>query len=207
MSKGTRTRQHIVAKAAAIFNTHGVSAAPISAILKAANIEKGGLYNHFPSKDALALAAFDYAVECVAERFAAAIVGRTRAIEQLHALVEVFQSYLDDPPLAGGCPVLNTAVEADDTMPPLRERAQDAMTSWHRLIGKIIKRGISSGELRADIDPYQAATILTASLEGAVMLSRLYGDRVYLDRVAAHLQQYICTFRAPESALHKEPPA
>jgi hypothetical protein len=36
----------------------------------------------------------------------------------------------DDPPVAGGCPVLNTAVEADDSHLGLKERAREAMSGW-----------------------------------------------------------------------------
>ena len=48
------------------------------------------------------------------------------------------RAYLDDPSVPGGCPILNTAVEADDTYPALRERAQAAMTNWHKLIGATV---------------------------------------------------------------------
>jgi hypothetical protein len=75
------------------------------------------------------------------------------------------------------------------------------MTLWHRLIGRIVKDGIALGTLAADTDPYALAALLTSSLEGALMLSRLYEDPAYTDRVVDHLVAHVETLRAtPEEA-------
>jgi TetR/AcrR family transcriptional regulator, transcriptional repressor for nem operon len=195
MAKGAQTRQRIVERAAPIFNTLGYSGASLAALIDATGLEKGGIYNHFASKEALALAAFDYAVEEIGRRYLEAARSRRTAAGKLLALVEVFTEQLDAPWLPGGCPVGNTAIEADDTSPALRERARAAMTNWHRLIGSTVKHGVRSGELAPHADPYAVATILTATLEGALMLSRLYDDRAYMERAVAHLSAYIRTLQ------------
>ncbi len=197
MGKGERTRRRIVERAAAVFNTQGFSGASMGALTEAAGIEKGGLYNHFASKEQLALEAFDYAAGLIAQRFQDAIAGKAGALDRLLAIVGVFARAMDDPPLPGGCPVVNTAVEADDTLPALRERARAAMTSWHRLIGSIVKAGVASGELRPEADPYTVASLLTATLEGALLLSRLYDDPAHLRRAADHLSGYLRSLAAP----------
>lgn len=193
MAKGKETRRHIVARAAPVFNTHGYSGTSMSELLKATGLEKGGIYNHFASKEALALAAFDYAIEQSAERFQIALADKAHARERLLAIVESFARYVDDPPIPGGCPIINTAVEADDTVEPLRLRAQSAMTDLQKLIGSTVKRGVQAAELRADADPYRVAAIITALIEGAVVISRLYGDRTYVEHAVAHLADYIDT--------------
>jgi len=48
------------------------------------------------------------------ERFEAALASREGAVERLFAIVDVLGCLADDPPVAGGCPILNTAVESDD---------------------------------------------------------------------------------------------
>ncbi|NTU83365.1 MAG: TetR/AcrR family transcriptional regulator, partial [Chloroflexales bacterium] len=65
MAKGEQTKQRIVAQAASVFNTLGYSGTSMRDLTRATGLEKGGIYNHFPSKEALALAAFDYAVGVV----------------------------------------------------------------------------------------------------------------------------------------------
>lgn len=191
MSKGARTRQHIIAQAAEVFNTHGFAGTSMGALTRATGLEKGGLYNHFSSKEALAMAAFDYAVSLIGQRFLEAIAAQPHAPDQLRAIAQVFQSHIDYPLFSGGCPVLNTAIETDDSTSALRERAQTAMTTWHRLIGSIVKRGREQGELRPETDPYMVATILTSTLEGALMLSRLYDDPAYMQRAITHISTYI----------------
>jgi TetR/AcrR family transcriptional regulator, transcriptional repressor for nem operon len=191
MRKGERTRQMIVERAAPVFNIHGYFGASMSDLIRETQIGKGGIYNHFESKEALAVEAFDFAVELVRERFRIALVGQGRAVERLLAIVGVFRSMIDDPPLPGGCPVLNTAIEADDTNPPLRERAKQVMDEWQELIIRVARKGIHTGELRPDVDPEALATVITATLEGAVMLSKLYRDSIHMRRAVDHLTVHI----------------
>ena len=191
MSKGEQTRQRIIARAAPVFNVHGFAGTSMGQLTQATGLEKGGIYNHFASKEALALEAFDYAVGLTAQRFGQALVGKEHAVDRLLAIIGVLQHYVDNPSLPGGCPILNTAIEADDAYPPLRQRAQAAMTDWHKLIGKTVKTGVQRGELRPDVDPRVVASVLTATMEGALMLSKLYDDPVYMHRAVDHLTWYI----------------
>src|SRR5690606_1345229 len=94
MGKGEQTRQRIVARAAPVFNTHGYSGTSMAELTRATGLEKGGIYNHFASKEALAIAAFDYAVQVVAERFATALAGKEGAIERLRAIIDSFADYI-----------------------------------------------------------------------------------------------------------------
>jgi TetR/AcrR family transcriptional regulator, transcriptional repressor for nem operon len=194
MSKGDTTKQRIVAQDAEVFNTRGFFGTSMGDLTRATGLEKGGIYNHFPSKEALALAAFEHAVGLMGHRFAEAMSKEQHAIRRLEAMISIFAETAERPPVRGGCPVLNTAIEADDTSPTFLERAREAMTSWHRLIGKTIKEGKHAGEIRADCDPYEVATIITAMAEGAIMLSKLYDDRIYMERAAAHLILYVRSF-------------
>ena len=114
MTKGERTRQLIVERAMPLFNTRGFSGASLNDLIRETGLEKGGIYNHFHSKEEIALAAFDHAVGLVAQRFGEAIGGKERALDRLLAIVDVFRDLAADQPLVGGCPVLNTAIEADD---------------------------------------------------------------------------------------------
>jgi len=93
---------------------------------------------------------------------------------------------------------MNTAIEADDTHPELRDRARQSMTLWHRLVGRIVKDGKAAGSLPDDIDPYALASTITASLEGALMLSRLYDDHAHMDRVVDHLVDHVSSLRVKE---------
>jgi len=156
-------------------------------------LEKGGIYNHFDSKEQLALEAFDYAISLVKQRTRATLSGKTHAVDRLLGVISVFKDMVEDPPLVGGCPILNTAIEADDAQPALRERARMAMDSWRETIHRIVAKGIARQEIRPNVDADILASLLISSLEGAIMMSKLYDDSVHIHRVADYLTQYIKT--------------
>jgi len=195
-TKGAKTRRRIVELAAPVFNRQGYVGASMRDLIDATGLEKGGIYNHFGSKEQLALEAYDYAMSRVTNALARSQDDATDAVDRLTRMIRAFGRFARKPAIAGGCPIMNTAIEADDGNPELRDRARESMTLWHRLIGRIVKDGIALGTLSADTDPYALAALLTASLEGALMLSRLYGDPAYTDRVVDHLVAYVETLRA-----------
>lgn len=193
MSKGEQTREMILARAAQLFSRQGYFGSSLSDIMYETGLEKGGIYNHFASKEQLALEAFDYAVDLVGQRTRLALAGKVNAIERLQAIITVFQWLLEDPALAGGCPILNTAIEADDAQPALRDRARNAMDNWRATIHRIVQKGIARQEIRPEVDADALATLLIATLEGAIMLSKLYGDAVHMRCAVDHLTSYIDT--------------
>ena len=189
MRKGERTREWIVARAAEVFNVRGVGGAAISDIMAATNLKKGGIYNHFASKEELALASFDHAAALIERRFAD--VWREEGIAALLAYVETFRGYVRQPPLPGGCPLLNTAIDSDDTDPALRERAQHLAARLRQRLRRATIEAQQRGEARRDVDADALATVILATLEGGVMLSKLDGDLRHLERAADHLVEHI----------------
>jgi AcrR family transcriptional regulator len=161
--------------------------------MRETGLEKGGIYNHFSSKEQLAVEAFDYAYGLVQQRMRQALAGKFNAGERLVAIISVFRGIIEDPPVSGGCPLLNTAVEADDANEILRDRARTAMDNLRTTIHRVVSKGIERQELRPNIDADEVASILIATLEGAIMLSNLYKDPVHMRRAAAHIVNYIET--------------
>jgi AcrR family transcriptional regulator len=195
LTKGERTRRRIVERAAVLFNTRGVAGASMADVSDAAGLEKGGVYNHFASKDALALAAFDYAAALVLDRIEAAVAAHPDGWSQLLAVLDVYRNVVEKPMLAGGCPLLNTAVEADDTSPPLRARARAALERWRAVITSALERAVAEGDVRP-LDAEALATLMISAIEGGVMLARVYRDGAHIARVAAELVRYLETYRA-----------
>ena len=198
-TKGERTRRRIVESAAAVFNTRGYFGSSMSDLVRETGLKKGGIYNHFGSKEELALEAFEFSTGIMRRRFASALEGQEGALERLFAVVDVLGGLAEDPPVAGGCPILNTAVESDDAHPVLKERAREAMDGWLRLVGSLIKEGIRTGELRPDAAPRETASVVVATLEGAVMLSRLHNDPAHMRRAVDHLKRHLESLARPRT--------
>jgi len=192
MSKGERTKARIIQRVAPLFNERGYFGTSLSDIMSATELQKGGIYRHFGSKDELALAAFDFAFGRLSERYAAVIRRHAHTVDRLLALIAVHGDLLDDPYLAGGCPVLNTATESDDAHPALHERARKAMDIWRETLRTTVEKGVARGEMK-EVDADEVASVVIATLEGAVMLSKLYGNAIYLRRAVKHLQDYVKT--------------
>jgi len=144
MSKGEQTRERILARSAQLFNRQGYFGSSLADIMRETGLEKGGIYNHFSSKEQLAVEAFDYAYELVQQRVRQALAGKLHARERLLALVTVFQGIVEDPPVIGGCPVLNTAIDANDANDALRDRARTAMDDLRSTIHRIVSKGIAT---------------------------------------------------------------
>lgn len=191
MSKAQQTKAHIVEQAAALFNQQGYAGASMADLMRVTGLQKGGIYNHFRSKDELALAAFDFAVDRIQQRFRGALRGKRHAVDRLLAMLTVYEDFIEQPPLRGGCPLLNTAVDSDDAHPALRSRTQQAMDSWRSLIERIVAKGVARRELHPTADPETVASVVIATIEGGIMLSKLYDDPAHLDRALNHLATYV----------------
>ena len=66
--------------------------------------------------------------------------------------------------------------------------------AWDELQGYIcrtVEKGMARQELNEDLDAQDVAAILLSTLEGALMMSKLYGDSSYMKRAVAHLGKYI----------------
>ena len=192
VSKGEATRRRVIERVAPVFNERGYFGASLRDVMAATGLEKGGIYNHFRSKEELAAAAFAYNVERMGERIRAALADHRDAGARLHAVLGVYREFAVDPPFRGGCPILNAAVETDDTNPTLRDRVRVAMDELRLdTIARILSRGIERGEVRAGVDVDAAATVIVAGLEGALMLTQLYRDPQYMTQTATHLESYV----------------
>ncbi|WP_421764098.1 TetR/AcrR family transcriptional regulator [Ekhidna sp.] len=171
-----QTRQLIIDKALPIFNTKGYNAASISDITNATGITKGAIYGNFKNKDEVATAAFERGVEIVAGEISKRIRTQNTAPKKLNAIVDFYEEYLKEPPIPGGCPVLNSSIEADDSLPFLRSKVIRSIALLKDSLMKIVNRGIIEGQVKKDVDAEEFANFLYAIVEGAISVSRIEGD-------------------------------
>ncbi|MBA3859195.1 MAG: TetR/AcrR family transcriptional regulator [Cyanobacteria bacterium PR.3.49] len=195
MGKGKVTRDMILGKAAALFNSRGYFGASMSDVMSATGLEKGGIYNHFLSKDQLALEAFDYAFETASAIFKEKIAEHDKAIDKLIAFVDCFKNTASDPPIPGGCPLLNSAVESDDGHPEMKLRVMKAMDAVLATAEALVRKSIEEGDIEPEANPQAIARSFVAGLEGAIMLTRLYSDTQYMESVASGILNQIETLR------------
>ena len=199
MRKGEQTRQEIIRKAAPIFNQRGYDGAALSDLMQATGLEKGGIYRHFESKEQLAGEAFDYAWKLAVDTRFEGTQDLKNSVDRLKLLVRNFRNRRAGL-VPGGCPLLNTAIDADDAHPPLRKKARRALGYWLGRLESIAEEGKRKGEIRPGIDPEELATLIVNGLEGGLMVSRLQRKENALDLACRHLEEYLETnIRGKES--------
>src|SRR6202046_1207812 len=189
MTKGELTRKRIIAAAAPIFNQHGYEGSSLNALMEATGLKKGGIYRHFASKEELAAEAFDYTWDAAWKGRFLDLDEQANGLDKLKKLIANFIDYR--PPIAGGCPVLNTAVDADNGNPVLRAHVAKALRSWLTRLQTFVNQAQARGETQPGVDPQTVATLIVASLEGALMMSRIQRNDEALRRIRAHLNRYL----------------
>ena len=170
MSKGEQTRQMIIERSAPIFNKKGIAATAMSDIMDATNLSKGSLYVHFDNKDILAEAAVDHTMHLLEQKVQVAINRVDHPKEKLFAYLDAFRNPLN-PPVPGGCPMLNFGMEADDQNQVVLEKVAAVVNRSQQLIVDIIAQGIRQGVFKAHWNYKEFATLLFAMIEGGIFIT------------------------------------
>jgi TetR/AcrR family transcriptional repressor of nem operon len=191
VGKAEETKQAIIEKAAVMFNKNGYQRTSISTLTKALGLTKGAIYGNFTGKDELAVEAFRYSIGQVYERILPRLEPHEGALNKLRALAESFVDFFEETEKAGGCPILNTAVDSDDAHPRLLREVRKAMTDWEVNLVKLVDAGKSSGEIRPDADAGAFAANFIALIEGGVLLAKTVGNIKYLKHSIAAIDLLI----------------
>jgi len=196
LSKADRTRQYIIETTAGIFNTKGYAGTSMSDITEATGLTKGSIYGNFGNKEDVALAVFDYNYAKVS----AIIQQRIRAAKTFHDKLMVYAQVYDQYTRSnlfpqGGCPILNTAVEADDTNSLLKDRAAQAIQKWKRSVQNLIQGGVDAGEFKEGLDIPRLALSIIAMLEGGIMISKVTNSQACLDKIMTTVELMIAEMK------------
>jgi len=204
MRKGERTKQEIIRKSAPIFNEKGYDGAALSDLMRATGLEKGGIYRHFDSKEQLAAEAFDYAWKVALDTRFEGTQEISNTVDRLKRIVWNFGDQRSGL-VPGGCPLLNTAIDADDGNTKLRAKALAALRSWLRRLQSVIEEGKRRGEILRGVDSSELGTLIISTLEGSLMVSRLRRKDDARDLASRHLVEYLETnVRAKESKMRAD---
>jgi AcrR family transcriptional regulator len=191
MTKSEQTRAFIIEKTAPIFNRKGYAGTSLSDMTEVTNLTKGSIYGNFTNKDEVAFAAFDYNLNRVNSILNQEVSRFKSAREKLLVYGKVYTDFSDYPFPSGGCPVLNTAIESDDTHPELRKKVIRAIHSWKKNLVSIIEKGKETGEFGKQIPAEQTALTILALIEGGIMIARVTGKAAYRTAIMDSLIKYI----------------
>jgi len=189
LSKAERTRQYIIEATAPVFNKKGYAGTSLSDLTEATGLTKGSIYGNFENKEEVALAVFDFNTCRVSDM----VEQQMKAADTYYEKLMVYSRVYNDDRLAahGGCAILNTAVEADDTNEALKIKAAQAILRWKKNIVTLINGGIADEEFKADINPEENALAIIALIEGGVMISKVTDSSSSLQQVLRAVENLI----------------
>jgi TetR/AcrR family transcriptional regulator, transcriptional repressor for nem operon len=191
VTKAERTRQYIIETTAPLFNTKGYEGTSLSDLMDATGLTKGSLYGNFKDKEEISAEAFRYSIGKVKDLVKKELEDVLTYKKQLIALLDFYSRYVFDPPIPGGCPLLNTAIEADDYHTSLRKVVAKELLSTIDFISSLIKKGIAAGEFKKNIKPNELAYTFFCSVEGALMFARVERSREPMDIIVRHCKNIL----------------
>lgn len=179
LTKGERTRAHIVATAASLFwrrNFHGVS---VDQVAEAAKVNKATIYRYFADKNDIALAVTRLNGEMSLDMvFAGTFADFSRPDARLAAIYrQVYcaqaQTHSDEGDVYG-CPVVGLALELGQEIPQLRKEANKVFEQVEAMLTQIARDAYETKGISAD--PASLGRTLTQLLHGAFASARLAAD-------------------------------
>lgn len=196
ISKADRTKQFIIEKIAPIFNCKGYACTSLNDMIAATGLTKGSIYGNFESKDEVALAVFDYNFQLVVTHIRSKMETRNSIVEKLLVYPETYRNYLQLPFLQHGCPVMNTAIEADGTHPQLKAKAANAIQFWRSSMERQLNEGMASGEIKSDSNTNEICTVIISLIQGGVMQTKVTGNTIALNSGMDYLVRFIQNLKA-----------
>ena len=194
-SKSERTRNFIIQKTATIFNTKGYAGTAISDLTSATSLTKGSIYGNFENKDEIALAAFEYNLSQITQEFSAGMENASTTVDKLLVYPRTYRTIYKHIMNSGGCPILNTLVEADDTHPALVAAAIAAIKRWKRGITRLIEGGIQKKELLKSLDAEKYAENMISLFEGGGILAKATGQDSYMLHALDQVEEMILSMK------------
>ena len=191
MTKADRTRRHILEKTAPLFNSKGFHGTSLSELTAVTGLTKGALYGNFQDKDEIAVEAFQYAIGKVKEQVRQELHNASTCKERLLLLLSFYSKYVFNPPVPGGCPLLNTAIEVDDHRTSMRRIVVKELHFTINFIQNLIEQGIGKNEFRSDTEPAEIAYTIFCAIEGALMFSRVERSREPMDIIVRHCKKIL----------------
>ncbi len=177
-------KERMLATAAELLQRQGYHGTGLAEVLAESGAPRGSMYFHFPGgKEQLACEA----LRASGQRWKSRIAEIVEEVKDPVLVIERVCAMLGDELEASGyrlgCPVATVALEASTDSEPIRQTCADHFADWETIVAQHLEgHGVSAEAAKI------AATVTLASIEGALLLARVYKSRLPLERVSRALQ-------------------
>jgi TetR/AcrR family transcriptional repressor of nem operon len=193
---GRSTREAILAAATRLIHVHGYNHTTLDDVLRESGVGKGNFYYHFKSKEELGYAILDQIIASFLERtldpcFSDATA---RPLAQIRCFLERVLEAQRARNCVGGCPLGNLAAELSDVHEGFRTRLAGVFGAWQTRLTGALDTARRRGEVVEACRPDAVAHFLVASLEGAILLTKLTKDISVMEQCVTELGRYLSLY-------------
>ncbi|MDM8524167.1 TetR/AcrR family transcriptional regulator [Desulfococcaceae bacterium HSG8] len=186
-------KEKIIHESLKLFSLKGFLSTSLHDILKAADVSKGGFYNHFESKEVLFFDVLDEARRIWRQKNLEGLDRIEKPIGKIRKLLENFRdNYLKDSEnFPGGCVFVTLSVELNDQRPHLSDEINKGFKGLKNMIRRLLDQGKESGELGDHVNTNAVTEMIFAGLLGASVIYGAEKSGSSLDKTINSLIDYI----------------
>ena len=173
-------REQIVDAAMEQFHERGFNGCAVKDITNAAAVPKGSFYNHFDSKESLALEVLRrYEADCAMQSLSDTSI---EPVLRLRTFFGSLSQTLERFGYARGCLFGNFGTEMADHSHPIREQVESGLTRWATAVAAPLREAQANGSLRPGCsDPDLLGRFIVDAWQGAVLRAKVAQNRAPLD--------------------------
>jgi TetR/AcrR family transcriptional repressor of nem operon len=194
--EGRPTRDAILEAASRLIHVHGYNHTSLDDVLRESGVGKGNFYYYFKSKEDLGYAILDQIIGSFLERTLEPCFSDPDgpALGQIRCFLDRLLEMQRARNCVGGCPLGNLAAELSDVHEGFRARLASVFAAWRERLTFALRVAQSRGTVDAACRPEAVADFLVASLEGAILLTKLTKDIAVMEQCVAETKRYLSLF-------------
>jgi TetR/AcrR family transcriptional repressor of nem operon len=195
-------KEKIIRESLKLFSLKGFLSTSIHDIMEETEVSKGGLYNHFKSKDDIFFAVLSEARKIWRQRNLAGLDQIEKPVAKVKKLLENYRDrYLKDKKtFPGGCVFVALSVELDDQNPIFSQELNEGFVRLKAMIKRLLDQGKGSGELRADVNTEEVTEMIFSGMLGASVIYGTKKSAASLDNCISALINYLDSL-APKNSI------
>ncbi len=203
----SRKRTEILDAAAALISQRGYASTSVEDVIREAKLSgKSHFYHYFRSKEELGYEVLHRQFERLADRGLAILrEPMIDPLERLSLFIDAVVALHAERGGRGGSPFGNLAAEFADAHEGFRVRIETVFERWADQIRALLSE--ARPQLRDDVDAVRLSRFIIATLEGAVLMTRVKRDFAVLEGIADDLKRFVGTHVRADAAGGHETPA
>jgi len=165
-------KDNIISESLRLFSLKGFLSTSIQDIMDAAHTSKGGLYNHFKSKEDLFFRVLEEARKIWRENNLDGLDRITDPLEKVNQIIVNYRDrYLKDTTkLPGGCIFVTLSVELDDQRPHLSEELNKGFAGLKAMLKRYLDEAKRIGRLPKNCDVKAVTELIFSVILGTTVM-------------------------------------